>query len=301
MEEEHILELSLLDNGLDFILRGLDELYDMPNDIDMYPDIYPASEPHKDYKYGVLHLFSGFLLLLKERLSRHMPELIFEGKIDEIRKKQNSGKEMNTVNLDEALQRLEIGPKVVFSESDTKLIRKIQRYRNTFEHYKLSENTFELKKSIICFIDLIDRFLINELKIDMTSGSVNRNNLIRDKVLSIESIHKRLLTEWRREIAGTGEKKVKKFRRNKKAILDELDSEVYRNKGSIEVTDECPECGEFSLIIYGEYEGVCHNCYSYSSLTSCNRCGKTMIGYRWENELCNICIEEIQELLDKED
>jgi hypothetical protein len=64
------------------------------------------------------------------------------------------------------LERLEIGPKVVFSESDTKVIRKIQKYRNRFEHYKFSVNKFEINKLIIDFIDVIDRFLINELKID---------------------------------------------------------------------------------------------------------------------------------------
>lgn len=54
-----------------------------------------------------------------------MPELIFEGRMEEVRKKLNSGKELNTVNLDEALERLQIGLKVIFSKSDTEIIRKI--------------------------------------------------------------------------------------------------------------------------------------------------------------------------------
>jgi hypothetical protein len=83
MVEEHILELSLLENGLDFITRGIDELYVLYDNIEYQQYIYPISQPQKDYKYGVLHLFSGFLLLLKERLTYHMPELIFEGRIEE--------------------------------------------------------------------------------------------------------------------------------------------------------------------------------------------------------------------------
>ncbi|MGF1524520.1 MAG: hypothetical protein ACFBSF_19530 [Leptolyngbyaceae cyanobacterium] len=125
MAEDHILELSLLENGLDFIIRGIDELYELYDDIEYQQYIYPISQPQKDYKYGVLHLFSGFLLLLKERLSHHMTGLIFEGRMEDVRRKLDKGKELNTVNLDEALERLEIGPKVVFSESDAKIIRKI--------------------------------------------------------------------------------------------------------------------------------------------------------------------------------
>jgi hypothetical protein len=97
MAKEHILELSLLENGLDFIIRGIDELYELYDEIEYQQYIYPVSEPQKDYKYGILHLFSGFLLLLKERLSYHMPELIFEGRMEEVKRKLKSGKEVNTI------------------------------------------------------------------------------------------------------------------------------------------------------------------------------------------------------------
>lgn len=59
------ISLNLLENGMDFIIRGLDELYELDDDYEYEQYIFPSSKPQKDYKYGILHLYSGFLLLLK--------------------------------------------------------------------------------------------------------------------------------------------------------------------------------------------------------------------------------------------
>jgi hypothetical protein len=98
------LELSLLNNGLDFILKGIDELFDDDYVIREYSSAVDIGT--SSYKYGVLNLFSGFLLLLKERLYRHMPELIYKGSLKDIKTQLNSGKTPNTVDLDEALEKL---------------------------------------------------------------------------------------------------------------------------------------------------------------------------------------------------
>lgn len=286
--QEHIIELSLLENGLDFIIKGIDELYELHDDIEYQHYIDPVSQPHKDYKYGVIHLFSGFLLLLKERLSHHMPELIFNGTIAEVRKKLDSRKEPNTVNLDRALERLEVGPKVTFSETDIKLIRKVQSYRNKFEHYKISMNKFEINKIIIDFIDLIDRFLVRELKIDITSSSLNINPETRSKVLSIESVYRRMTNKWRHELIKIGETKIEKFNDNRNEILEDLEREAYLavKDGDIDPTIECSKCEEEILIVTGEYSGVYTNeeCNSYSAIKCCDRCGNFTTGYEWEEK-----------------
>jgi len=306
MAEDNILELSLLENGLDFIIRGLDELYELDDDMEYEQYIYPISKPQKDYKYGVLHLFSGFLLLLKERLSQHLPELIFAGKIEDIKKQLNNGRELNTVNLDEALDRLQIGPKVSFSESDTEVIRKIQKYRNRFEHYKIDVNQFELNKVIIDFIDLIDRFLIHELKIDITSTPLNTNPEIRAKVRSIESVYKRINDKRLRELVALGEEKVKKFQSDRESILRKLDEEAYLDEINQVYIDDftmCPNCCKDTLIIYGEFAGVCSNeeCNSYNILKNCDKCGKVTTGYEWEEKWCDDCDEEMRRVIDRDD
>jgi hypothetical protein len=154
----------LLNNGLDFILKGIDELFDdyVLREYSEAVDIGTSS-----YKYGVLNLFSGFLLLLKERLFRYMPELIYKGSLKDIRNKLASGKIPNTVDLDEALEKLEIDPKFVFPEQDVKLIRYVQDVRNKFEHYKISVNKYELWSNLSKFLELIDKFLVEELHISI--------------------------------------------------------------------------------------------------------------------------------------
>lgn len=296
MLEEKSLELNLLENGLDFIIRGIDELYELNDDYEYYPE-----DPRKDYKYGVLHLFSGFLLLLKEKLSRHMPELIFQGKMDEVRKKLSAGKELNTVNLDEALERLEIGPQVTFSESQCEVIRKVQKYRNRFEHYKFSVDEIEIKKIVIEFINLIDIFLIKELNIDISSDSVNTTPEIREKVRRIESVYKRIIDNRKYELAKLGEEKLERFQDAREDILEELQQEYWRGESSIDTTMICPECGEDTLIVYGDFTGVCHNkeCNSYSSLKSCNICGQMMEGYEWEDEYCDNCNDEMKRRIER--
>ena len=65
MPETNKLTLDLLNNGIDFICAGVEYfLHDEPD---------PRS-----HKYAVLYLFSGLLLLLKERLRREHPSLIFK-------------------------------------------------------------------------------------------------------------------------------------------------------------------------------------------------------------------------------
>ncbi|MEG4344364.1 hypothetical protein QUB70_13875 [Microcoleus sp. A003_D6] len=182
------LELSLLNNGLDFILKGIDELFDddyVLRDYSTAVDIGTSS-----YKYGVLNLFSGFLLLLKERLFRHMPELIYKGSLKDIKNKLSSGKIPNTVDLDEALERLEIGPKFAFSEQDVKLIRYVQDVRNKFEHYKISvDNKYELWSNLSKFLELIDNFLVEQLHISIERSPEALK--IKEKIHKIDSVWER--------------------------------------------------------------------------------------------------------------
>src|SRR5436189_30259 len=60
------LKLDLLENGIDFIRSGIENHFGQDE------------SDSSARKYAVLHLFSGVLLILKERLRREHPSLIFE-------------------------------------------------------------------------------------------------------------------------------------------------------------------------------------------------------------------------------
>lgn len=185
------LNLSLLDNGLDFVLKGIEELFGEQGE--RIPIDKAVKLDTRSYKYGVTNLFSGFLLLLKERLSRHVPEMIFSGKLMDVKQKLASKKNIpNTVDLDEALERLEVGPKFVFEADDIKVIKRIQNFRNQFEHYEVRANKFQLLTELTKFLDIIEQFSHDELSIDLATYSKQskdlhlRVNEIRDYVSASE-------------------------------------------------------------------------------------------------------------------
>jgi hypothetical protein len=247
------------------------------------------------YKYGVLNLFSGFLLLLKERLYRHMPELIFKGNLKDIKNKMSSGKNLNTVDLDEALEKLEIGPRFVFSEGDVELIRYVQNVRNKFEHYEISANRYELWSKLSKFLELIDKFLVEELHISIEKSPEALE--IQEKIHKIDSVWERTQKERRRQLDGDIKGKIKKFKTSRNRIMRELRTESYYSKGADKLLTNCPDCYEQTMIIYGEFKGICTNpeCGSGRALTGCLRCGELTPGYPWEQNFCNSCSNWIDE------
>jgi hypothetical protein len=290
-ETDITLELNLLDNGVDFILKGIDELFDEDHVLREYSTAIDITL--NGYKYGVIHLFSGFLLLLKERLSRHLPELIFKGKLNEVKQKLSSGKTPNTIDLDEALERLEVAPKVVFSKDELDVIRNIQEIRNQFEHYRVSINKYYLWKNISKFLELIDKFLVHKLQISIETSSESLE--LQQKIHTIDSVWKRVDSKRRQDWKDDATSRLRKFKRNRKKILQDLETDYYINKGAEESFTTCPECDDYTLIAHGEYEGICTNpdCNSVNPLKECNRCGLLMPGFSWDFGFCDSCMEWI--------
>jgi hypothetical protein len=284
------LELSLLNNGLDFILKGIDELFDNYSVLREYStavDIGTSS-----YKYGVLNLFSGFLLLLKERLFRYKPELIYKGSLKDIRNKLDSGKIPNTVDLDEALEKLEIGPEFVFSEQDVKLIRYVQDVRNKFEHYKISVNKYELWSNLSKFLELIDKFLVEELHISIEKSPEALE--LQEKIHKIDSVWERTQKERRRQFERDIKGKIEEFKKSRDRVMRELEIESYYSKGADFLLTNCPDC---NTLAYGEFKGICTNpeCGSGHGLTACLRCDELTPGYPWQEKFCDYCSNWIDE------
>ena len=286
-DNDVLLQLKLLDNGIDFILKGIDELFDEQHVWSGYSspiDVSPAR-----YKYGYLHLWSGFLLLLKERLSLHLPELIFKGKIPDIRQKLASGEPPNTVDLAEALERLEIGPKVVFSPEHLKTIKRMQHFRNLFEHYSVQVNKYELWATVSDFLEIIDMFLMTELQISLET-SADSIELSR-KIQTIESVWDRTKIQREKELEAELQYRLSQFQKTREAVLKDLEIDYLASKGSIQLYINCPNCFEETLIVHDEFAGICANpdCYSTNLLTKCGRCGEIIVGSPWEFNLCESC------------
>jgi hypothetical protein len=200
------ISLSLLENGLDFILKGMDELFGENHAL---KNAKATEVELRNYKYGITNLFSGFLLLLKERLSRHFPELIFSGKLSDIKKNLQAGKKIPaTVDLDEALERLEIGPRMTFSPDELEVIRRMQDFRNQFEHYRVTGNKYQLWAEVTRFLDVIERFLREELGIVLEKHSKEskllrkRAEVLRETVVKYDSVLEKEVFEVISRLAG---------------------------------------------------------------------------------------------------
>lgn len=281
------LSIDLLENGIDFVLKGIDELFDDESILRISVD--PTELNLSNFKYGILHVFSGFLLLLKERLYQHLPELIFKGKISEVREKVRNGKIPNTVDLDEILERLQIGPLVNFPENELEIIRRMQNFRNQFEHYKVDINKFELWETITQFLALVDTFLVDELEINLDSSATTHS--VYEKIQKIELHWERIEKHKKAEIINELMILRKSFEENREAIIKDLEDEYFASKGYIDRFIDCPECNEETLIVYGEYAGVCSNkeCSYFCPIATCDRCGSKMPGYPWDVNFCESC------------
>lgn len=284
------LELSLLDNGINFIHKGIDELFDNDYALIEYSNAQDISA--NGYKYGVLHLFSGFLLLLKERLYRHVPELIFKGNLKDAKRQVDRGKTPNTVNLDEALERLEAGPRITFTEKDIEVIRRVQTARNQFEHYKVSFNRLALWKEVSNFLELIDNFLINELQVNIEDAAQDFE--LRRKIKEIGLIKDRIKRQFSEAWTQDVQKRLRKFKRNPQRAVQTIEGEYRSGDGEGYPYTICPDCGQDTLVVYGEFEGICSNkeCRSVNPITACLRCGTPMPGASWDDgDFCDICHE----------
>jgi hypothetical protein len=92
----------------------------------------------RDHKYAVLHIFAGVLLLLKERLRKAHPSLIFK-RVEDVAK-EFSKDDVKTVTFDEAVERLRSCANVDIPANQLATLRTAQRIRNQIEHYEVSLN-----------------------------------------------------------------------------------------------------------------------------------------------------------------
>jgi hypothetical protein len=124
----HKINHTMLSNGLDFLTRGLAEI---------------NSGNNSDLKYGVLHIFAGTLLVMKERLRQEHWTLLFS-KTDKLSKKSYEGGDFPGIDSRILVDHLENVVGIKISESDKRALEELRKIRNKIEHF-----TFELSPTSI--------------------------------------------------------------------------------------------------------------------------------------------------------
>ncbi|MGB7816077.1 MAG: hypothetical protein WBL28_06985 [Methylotenera sp.] len=146
---ERKIEFDLLENAIDSISRTIELLAwrDEPDDA-------------KRLKQAVLSIAHGVELLLKERLRKVHPVLIWEN-VDKF-----PSLSARTVTVDVALNRLVNIGGLEFLELESQLIRSLRDTRNAIEHYVWTATKIEVDRIVGQALGFALHFAKNELDYD---------------------------------------------------------------------------------------------------------------------------------------
>jgi hypothetical protein len=266
-------QLKLMENGIDFMKSGIETYF-----VEDTPD--PRS-----HKYAILHMFSGVVLLLKERLARIHPSLVF------VDVKQCGRHGARTTTFHQTLTRLEQNG-ITIDTVKRAMLDRVRELRNDIEHYEVSldlEQTTEVIGELASFAYI---FALDELQLRIDEQFA-RHALGR--FYNLKEIGDRLMqeliesgeAEWRAE-----EEYFHAFE-NKYAAMtpDEILSMTAAERGvtrdSVELV-ECPYCYERTLVLLEV--GACINptCRATPRLGVCHYCQGVSFGRAYLCERCKM-------------
>ncbi|PZR13247.1 MAG: hypothetical protein DI536_13250 [Archangium gephyra] len=238
------MKWSLLDNGVDFIRSGIESF------------ILKETKDARDYKYALLHLFSGTLLILKERLRREHPSLVFT-KVTEDRE---------TVDFAEVQARLAKCAGIALSEADTKILKRAQKLRNSIEHYEFDLNLHYADSVIAELTVFLESFLGNHLGASL-EGKLPFT--VWRRLLRLKDVVQARRDSWPTRAA--------QFQNVSDQFLRDLAAPVYEHKIGFESPSllECIECSSDSVAVMTDSDiGLCTRleCRAVTELTWCRTC-----------------------------
>lgn len=274
----------LLKNGLDFVLTSSKSM--SKDDISI-----------KDAKYAILNLWSGILLLLKERIYRAHWALLFTKNTDISEKNFKNG-DFNSIGFDQILQLTKEVCGITISKENLESLQAIRKKRNVIEHFQFTDNLDSLKSFTAQGLDFVVTFvdenlqpdtfdteegeLFEQIKIQMVkfdefvqqrSTAVERQlKTYKEIILCCPSCErKNLIFDSMNENEGTSVYKclfcLAKSSNSSEIAEVYLEQELYLSSYSCGKDGEdfplynCEECGEESLIPvdskYSNYYCVC--------------------------------------------
>lgn len=288
---------TMLSNGLDFLSTGLREI---------------NSGNNKDLKYGVLHIFAGTLLIMKERLRQEHWTLLF-AKLDKINIRAYKSGDFSGVDYRILLDHLENVLEIQISEVDRRSLEEFRKIRNRIEHFAFEYSAESIKtisgKILQFTVDFMTlNFDIDELSPDegKVLGDIKKSaSEFKEYVdAKLALIHQRMVVE-QRDIFHCPECFIKSLVREDSDFfcgvcglegpsLDEivdahLSMELNMNSYSAgkEGYDlpiyECSECSEEASVPLNSagHKFICISCgdqVKTDSLHSCARCGNLFHG-----------------------
>jgi HEPN domain-containing protein len=229
---------------------------------------------HRDRKrsFAIVHAVTAAELVLKERLARINPSLIFKN-ID-----VRSFRGEQTISLSKLPQRL-VNLGVQVDPKELELIAKFAEWRNQIVHHMPSFDEESADRQLPLLLDFLAVFLRREL-----------HTLLEDFLpQSLYKTASALLQEWERVI-------------QKARAQAQVEGNV--------LSEACPDCGTVGVLCFREEKRVyCHLCssqhYRYDRCTQCGRQTVSRFSSFDAGNYCDSCIDDaghqyIQMLIDIE-
>jgi hypothetical protein len=217
---------------------------------------------HNDGKhnFAIVHAVTAAELLLKERLARIHPALIFRN-VD-----APTFRGEQTVSLTKLPQRLNnFG--VEIGAQDTKLVAKFAEWRNQIVHHMPSFDTKAAESQLPQLLDFLAAFLRSELETLL-------EDFLPKAMFKTAGV---LLKEWER-------------------VVEQARAQAQK-EGNI-LSDPCPACGATAVLcLRSEKRVFCHVCeakrYHYDRCTQCGEQTVSSFSYFDEGNWCHSCLQDI--------
>jgi len=181
---ENEIKFNLVENALESI----------NNAIESFIDTSDITTIQSRLKHSITNTSHAVELLLKERLKKEHPSLIWQN-IDKY-----PSLDANTVNIDTCLKRLDKIANVKISEKDINIIKSLNKTRNAIIHYEWVTTENEAKLIVGSSISFIVSYAQRYLDIDIMSQYKDDENL-SEFLLGLpefsEEHEKRLYTQMR--------------------------------------------------------------------------------------------------------
>lgn len=246
-------ELHLFDNGIDSIKEGINCFID-------------GREESRKFKYAVLNIYHGVELILKERLARIHPLLIYTN-ID-----ADNVRDTNTVSLGQIIKRLR-NTGIDLDKDFIETIKTIQTFRNCIQHYKFELDVSKVEVLIGKVIKQIIPFLEEEL--DFKLQDELDEDIYKVLLRAVYSYEERLKLANKRiaELLSLRPK-------------DQLDYEKHI----------CPYCDEEAVVIsLGDRDlwVTCQFCRERSFVNRCERCENVILldSENYSPIYCDNCLD----------
>lgn len=151
MGQRASIDFDLLGNAKDSLRRAVELL--------AWKDI---SSDHPRLKHAIMNVTHCIELLLKERIRRINPSLVWEN-VD-----RYPSLDARTVTVDAAIGRLRRIGNVVINEQDEKTLKSIRLTRNAIEHFEWQASEAEVKTILGTALNFVFSFAKRELDLDLS-------------------------------------------------------------------------------------------------------------------------------------